>query len=85
MSRVNKVIIGTDRVLANGGLMAVSGTHALALAAKHHSVPVSHKKLSVTIFSGNNIGITANKLNLSISARKFFVLTLNFSRLYILQ
>jgi len=39
MSRVNKVIVGTHAVLANGGLMAPSGTHILALAAKYHSVP----------------------------------------------
>ena len=40
MSRVTKVIIGTHSVLANGGLKAVSGAYALALAAKHHSVPL---------------------------------------------
>lgn len=40
MSRVNKVIIGTHTVLANGGLKAVSGCYALALAAKHYSVPL---------------------------------------------
>lgn len=41
MSRVNKVIIGTHTVMANGGLRAVSGSHIMALAAKHYSVPVS--------------------------------------------
>lgn len=40
MSRVNKVIIGTHSVLANGGLRATSGTYTVALAAKHFSVPV---------------------------------------------
>ncbi|GAM28840.1 hypothetical protein SAMD00019534_120160 [Acytostelium subglobosum LB1] len=40
MSRVNKVIIGTHAVMANGGLIATSGTHMLAVAAKYHSVPV---------------------------------------------
>jgi len=40
MSRVNKVIIGTHTVMADGGLMALNGAHALTLAAKHHSVPV---------------------------------------------
>ncbi|KAK9956884.1 hypothetical protein ABG768_014591 [Culter alburnus] len=40
MSRVNKVIIGTQTVLANGGLRALNGTHTLALAAKHHSTPL---------------------------------------------
>ena len=41
MSRVNKVIIGTHTVMANGGLRAVSGSHIMALAAKHYSVPVN--------------------------------------------
>jgi len=40
MSRVNKVIIGTHAVMADGGLKASNGAHALALAAKHHSVPI---------------------------------------------
>ena len=40
LSRVTKVIIGTQSVTANGGLKAVSGSYGLALAAKHHSVPL---------------------------------------------
>lgn len=40
MSRVNKVIIGTHSVLADGGLRAASGGFTVALAAKHYSVPV---------------------------------------------
>ncbi|XP_043523672.1 translation initiation factor eIF-2B subunit beta [Frieseomelitta varia] len=40
MSRVNKVIIGTHSVMANGGLRAISGSHTVAQAAKHYSVPV---------------------------------------------
>ncbi|XP_069682740.1 translation initiation factor eIF2B subunit beta isoform X2 [Periplaneta americana] len=40
MSRVNKVIIGTHTVMANGGLRAICGSHIVALAAKHYSVPV---------------------------------------------
>ncbi|KAG0258566.1 GCD complex subunit gcd7 [Actinomortierella ambigua] len=40
MSRVNKVILGTHAVLANGGLVAITGTHMMAAAAKHHSTPV---------------------------------------------
>ncbi len=40
MSRVNKVIIGTHTVMANGGLKAINGSHTIALAAKHHSVPL---------------------------------------------
>lgn len=40
MARVNKVLIGTHAVMANGGLIAPCGTHMVALAAKQHSVPV---------------------------------------------
>jgi len=40
MSRVNKVIIGTNSILANGGLRAVCGSHTVALSAKHYSVPL---------------------------------------------
>eukprot|EP01135_Chromosphaera_perkinsii_P011106 Nk52_evm15s2340 gene=Nk52_evmTU15s2340 len=39
MSRVNKVIIGTHAVVADGGLMAMNGARSLALAASYHSVP----------------------------------------------
>jgi len=41
MSHVNKVFIGTHTVMSNGGLKAVSGSHAIALAAKYHSVPLN--------------------------------------------
>ena len=37
---VNKVIIGTHTIMADGALRAINGTHQLALAAKHYSVPV---------------------------------------------
>lgn len=47
MSRVNKVIIGTHTVMANGGLRAACGTHMVALAAKHYSVPVSYATLTI--------------------------------------
>ncbi|KAI8609342.1 eukaryotic translation initiation factor 2B, subunit 2 beta, 39kDa [Chytriomyces sp. MP71] len=40
MSRVNKVILGTHAVLANGGLVAMTGSHVIAAAAKHYSTPV---------------------------------------------
>jgi len=40
MSRVNKVVIGTNGVLASGGLLAQSGVFAMSLAAKEHKVPV---------------------------------------------
>jgi len=40
MSRVNKVIIGTHAVMADGSLKAVCGAHSVAVAAQHHSVPL---------------------------------------------
>eukprot|EP00735_Rhodelphis_limneticus_P014817 TRINITY_DN8908_c0_g1::TRINITY_DN8908_c0_g1_i1::g.19056::m.19056 TRINITY_DN8908_c0_g1::TRINITY_DN8908_c0_g1_i1::g.19056 ORF type:complete len:368 (+),score=82.32,sp/Q54EY2/EI2BB_DICDI/43.56/2e-99,IF-2B/PF01008.12/3.9e-73 TRINITY_DN8908_c0_g1_i1:98-1201(+) len=39
MSRVDKVIVGTHAVLANGGLLGPAGLNAIALAAKYKSVP----------------------------------------------
>jgi translation initiation factor eIF-2B subunit beta len=39
MSNVNKVIVGTHAVVANGGLIAHTGAHNLAAAAKAHAVP----------------------------------------------
>jgi len=39
MARVNKVIIGTHIVLANGGLIANTGAHMIAQAAKYYSIP----------------------------------------------
>jgi translation initiation factor eIF-2B subunit beta len=40
MSRVNKVIIGTSAIMANGGLVGPSGLYMVCLAAQVHSVPV---------------------------------------------
>ena len=40
MSRVNKVILATHTVLANGGLVAAAGAHMIAKAAKEHKTPV---------------------------------------------
>lgn len=40
MARVNKVIIGTAAILADGGLNATSGSYTVALAAQHYSVPL---------------------------------------------
>ncbi|CAH0553481.1 unnamed protein product [Brassicogethes aeneus] len=57
MSRVNKVIIGTHTVLANGGLRAASGVHSIALAAKRYSVPVmvlSHMYKFSPIYSASH-------------------------------
>jgi len=40
MARVNKVLLPAHAVLANGGLIAPSGSNMVALAAKQNSVPV---------------------------------------------
>ena len=40
MSRVNKVILGTHAVLANGGLVAAAGARMIAQAARTHQTPV---------------------------------------------
>jgi translation initiation factor eIF-2B subunit beta len=40
MSRVNKVILATHAVIANGGLVAAAGARVIAKAAKVHTVPV---------------------------------------------
>lgn len=40
ISRVNTIIIGTRGIFANGGLKAHVGTYSLALAAKHHNIPL---------------------------------------------
>ena len=40
MGKVQKVFLSTDAVLANGGLLAPSGSLMVCLAAKHYSVPV---------------------------------------------
>ncbi|KAI8470531.1 MAG: nagb/rpia/CoA transferase-like protein [Monoraphidium minutum] len=40
MARVNKVLVGAHAVLANGGVVAPSGSHVVALAARRHSVPL---------------------------------------------
>ncbi|KAI9883935.1 MAG: monothiol glutaredoxin grx5 [Watsoniomyces obsoletus] len=40
MSRVNKVILGTHAVLANGGLVAPAGARMIAKAARTHRTPV---------------------------------------------
>ena len=34
------MIIGTHAIVADGGLKAVTGSHTVALAAKHYSVPL---------------------------------------------
>jgi len=40
MARVNKVIVGTTCIMADGSLLAVAGTETLAHAAAHYAVPV---------------------------------------------
>lgn len=39
MAHVNKVIVGTHAVMANGGLVGHTGAHNLAVAAKHYNIP----------------------------------------------
>jgi len=39
MSRIDKVIISSHAVLANGGIIAEAGAYLIALAAKEHSIP----------------------------------------------
>ena len=34
------MIIGTNAIMANGGLISVNGSYTVALAAKHYSVPL---------------------------------------------
>lgn len=40
MARVNKVILGTHAVIANGGLVAAAGARIIAKAAHRHKTPV---------------------------------------------
>lgn len=40
MAKADKVIVGARVIMANGGIIGDSGLHAVALAAKHHSVPL---------------------------------------------
>ena len=40
MPLVSKVFLPTHAVMANGGLMAPSGSHMVALTAREHAVPV---------------------------------------------
>ena len=40
MSRVNKVVLATHAVIANGGLVAAAGARTIAKAAKYHKTPV---------------------------------------------
>ncbi|EIN07194.1 nagb/rpia/CoA transferase-like protein [Punctularia strigosozonata HHB-11173 SS5] len=40
MSRVNKLIVGSHAILANGGMFAVTGTLMAATAARAHSTPI---------------------------------------------
>jgi len=40
MSRVHKVIIGAQAIMADGSVLAASGTFMMAAAAKHYAVPL---------------------------------------------
>lgn len=67
MARVNKVIIGTSSILADGGLTAVSGSQTVALAARHYSVPLivlgAVYKLSPTYLPQGDIQATGTVLS----------------------
>lgn len=67
MSRVNKVIIGTHTVLANGGLRAVCGSHTIALAAKHYSVPVS-----IALFEALFLHSCSRKIRVLTILKRFY-------------
>jgi len=58
MSRVNKVILGTHSILADGGLQSIAGSHMIAISAAHHSVPLivvsSMYKLSPQFFRSSD-------------------------------
>ncbi len=68
MSRVNKVIVGTAAILADGGLKAVSGTYTAALSAKHYSVPLyvcsAITKLTPRYCTSNDLGAFNRHVNL---------------------
>ncbi len=59
--RVDLVIVGADRIAANGGVANKVGTLALALAARHHGVPfyvaAPTSTFDATIASGDAIPI----------------------------
>jgi translation initiation factor eIF-2B subunit beta len=76
ISRVNTVIIGTNSIFANGGLKAHVGCHSLALAAKHHNIPLivcaSLFKLSPEFFANSN-NVFFIKTTSSSSTISFFM------------
>ena len=41
MPRVNKVIVGANAIMSNGGIITASGVHLLALVARKHGVPLT--------------------------------------------
>lgn len=68
MSRIDKVIISCQAILANGGLLAPAGAYMLCLAAK-----VSQLHLSLTLNSGilnpSYSGISDVQVNSHVSLR----------------
>lgn len=40
MQRVNKILLGVDAILKNGGLLMHPGTYAICVLAKQFAVPV---------------------------------------------
>ncbi|CAN1171057.1 Methylthioribose-1-phosphate isomerase [Linum perenne] len=59
--RVNAVIVGADRVAANGDTANKIGTYSLALCAKHHEIPfyvaAPITSVDLSLSSGNQIVI----------------------------
>lgn len=58
---VDCVVVGADRVAANGDTANKIGTYQLAIAAKHHNVPfftaVPTTTLDVTMANGSTIHV----------------------------
>ncbi len=40
LGKINKVIVGADRIAANGDVTNKIGTYSVAILAKHHNIPV---------------------------------------------
>ncbi|KAK4364340.1 hypothetical protein RND71_015698 [Anisodus tanguticus] len=59
--RVKAVIVGADRVTANGDTANKIGTYSLAVSAKHHGIPFSVAapliSIDLSLFSGQQIVI----------------------------
>ncbi len=67
MGEVNKVIVGADRVVANGDFANKIGTYSLAVLAKHHSIPfytaLPTSSIDMNLKSGDEIPIEERNPN----------------------